>query len=240
MHGSRFDCSIQEMINLRDLWLLPIVRLLPAWLKRRAGQLALVTIIQNRPNLEPTFFMYLQVMWVPVICSAPRFHNTFTYHGLPACFIFIFVATDSCSLKYISLFKKRRMMSLPSAEPELQLETVRTQEDLTELEETLFDILKNALQPPPTSEPAVAAQKINELVPSASSEDENANAEEVEGFLWSLWGLVIETIKLVPHQHPGQTQMVDLIESMTQVSERTLTIWGVRSPTSPALRPQHM
>ncbi len=110
---------------------------------RNVMQLALVTInvIQNRPNLEPRFFMYLQVMWVPVICLAPHFQNNFTCHGLPACLIFISVTTGSCSLRYISLFKKRRMMSIPSAEPELQLETVRTQEDLTELEETLFDIL---------------------------------------------------------------------------------------------------
>jgi hypothetical protein len=123
-------------------------------------------------------------------------------------------------------------MESHSTDEKLDLERVRAEEELKPLEERLFSILHDLLQPGPIIEAADAAQKINALFPSSEDDteapvDENDPAADPDAFLWSLWGLIIQVMRLVPPQHPGQIRMISFLQALGKIPTRTLDIWGV-------------
>lgn len=124
-------------------------------------------------------------------------------------------------------------MASQEMDEKLDLERARAAEELKPFEEKLFSILHDLLQPGPIIEAADAAAKINDLFPLNKDDteapvDENNPAEDPDAFLWSLWGLTIQVMRLVPPQHPGQTRMISFMESLRQIPPRKLDIWGVR------------
>ncbi|KAJ5444517.1 uncharacterized protein N7458_008389 [Penicillium daleae] len=117
------------------------------------------------------------------------------------------------------------------ADQKLDLERVRVAEELKPFEDKLFSILHDLLQPGPIINAAEAATKINDLFPSSEDDtetpvDENDSAKDPDAFLWSLWGLIIQVMRLVPPQHPGQTRMMSFMQSLGKLPSRTLDIWG--------------
>ncbi len=124
-------------------------------------------------------------------------------------------------------------MASQITDQKLDLERAREAEELKPHEEKLFSILHDLLQPGPTIEATDAAERINDLFPIDEDDtkapvDENDPAEDPEAFLWSLWGLIIQVMRLVPPQHPGQERMISFMESLRGIPSRTLEIWGVR------------
>jgi hypothetical protein len=121
-------------------------------------------------------------------------------------------------------------MESHTADEKLDLERVRAAEELKPFEEKLFIILQDLLQPGSTIEAADAAAKINDLFPS-NEEDTKApvdeNTADPDTFLWSLWGLIIQVMRLVPPQHPGQIRMISFMQALGKIPTRTLDIWGV-------------
>lgn len=121
-------------------------------------------------------------------------------------------------------------MESHTSDEKLDLERVRAAEELKPFEEKLFIILQDWLQPGPIIEAADAAAKINDLFPS-NEEDSKApvdeNTADPEAFLWSLWGLIIQFMRLVPPQHPGQIRMISFMQALGKIPTRTLDIWGV-------------
>lgn len=118
------------------------------------------------------------------------------------------------------------------ADQKLDLERVRVAEELKPFEDKLFSILHDLLQPGPIINATEAATKINDLFPSSEDDtetpvDENDSAKDPDAFLWSLWGLIIQVMRLVPPQHPGQTRMMSFMQSLGKLPSRTLDIWGV-------------
>ena len=118
------------------------------------------------------------------------------------------------------------------ADQKLDLERVRVAEELKPFEDKLFSILHDLLQQGPIINAAEAATKINDLFPSSEDDtetpvDENDSAKDPDEFLWSLWGLIIQVMRLVPPQHPGQTRMMFFMQSLGKLPSRTLDIWGV-------------
>ncbi|KAF3393942.1 hypothetical protein F1880_004895 [Penicillium rolfsii] len=122
-------------------------------------------------------------------------------------------------------------MASNSGDEKLDLERVRAEEELKPFEEQLFNILHDLLQPGPIIEAADAAAKINDLFPSSEDDpkaavDENDPAADPDTFLWSLWGLIIQVMRLVPPQHPGQIRMISFLQELAKIPTRTLDIWG--------------
>jgi hypothetical protein len=123
-------------------------------------------------------------------------------------------------------------MESKPADQKLDLERVRVAEELKPFEDKLFSILHDLLQPGPIINAAEAATKINDLFPSSEDDtetpvDENDSAKDPDAFLWSLWGLIIQVMRLGPPQHPGQTRMMSFMQSLGKLPSRTLDIWGV-------------
>jgi hypothetical protein len=123
-------------------------------------------------------------------------------------------------------------MASHSGDEKLDLERVRAEEELKPFEEKLLGILHDLLQPGPIIEAADAAAKLNELFPlyeddSEAPVDENDPAADPDAFLWSLWGLIIQVMRLVPPQHPGQIRMICFLQALGKIPTRTLDIWGV-------------
>jgi hypothetical protein len=50
-----------------------------------------------------------------------------------------------------------------------------------------------------------------------------------EGFLWMLWGVLLDVARKVPYNHPKQEVLVDFLKRLHQKEAGTIRIWGVRS-----------
>lgn len=124
---------------------------------------------------------------------------------------------------------RHRFDSTMSEEP-LRLESIKELGIVdSELARKLYDILNGVLQQNSSTEPAVAVNQINDLVPSRQAGDTEATyGKSVEGFLWTFWELVLSIAKLAPHGHSSKTKVVHIVENLSRVSLTTTTIWGVR------------
>jgi hypothetical protein len=92
-------------------------------------------------------------------------------------------------------------------------------------EQHIFNILNDYLQPSSTTPPRETAQAINALTPKAGSTPEES--PDLEDFLWYTWGTIIKVAKQIPHNHPSQDRLVDLIHALTELPPTTVSIWGV-------------
>ncbi|PKX97265.1 DUF3632 domain-containing protein [Aspergillus novofumigatus IBT 16806] len=91
-------------------------------------------------------------------------------------------------------------------------------------EHRIFNILNDYLQPSSTTPPREAAQTIHALTPKAGSTPEENS--DLEDFLWYTWGTIIKVAKQIPHDHPSQDRLVDLIRALTELPPTTVSIWG--------------
>ncbi|RHZ63634.1 DUF3632 domain-containing protein [Aspergillus thermomutatus] len=101
--------------------------------------------------------------------------------------------------------------------------SLEPRDELDTTEQRIFDILNDYLQPSSTIPPSEAAQALDALTPKASAQEEDS---DLESFLWSIWGTVIDIAKQVPHDHPSQDRLVDLIHALTELPPTTVSIWG--------------
>lgn len=96
------------------------------------------------------------------------------------------------------------------------------------VEEKLFDILNEYLQPSSTTTPAVAAQGIDALTPMKRPDPgDGKKKESPESFLWEIWGMFIEIAKQIPHEHPSQDRLVKVIIALRELPPTSLEIWTV-------------
>ncbi|KAJ5425964.1 hypothetical protein N7465_001034 [Penicillium sp. CMV-2018d] len=76
-----------------------------------------------------------------------------------------------------------------------------------------FMILNNSLQPDSQVSAAEAAAGINELTPM-NREANGEEAEEPESWCLEFWGTINELVKQIPHDHPSQDKMVEIIKEL--------------------------
>ncbi|KAB8067133.1 hypothetical protein BDV29DRAFT_200699 [Aspergillus leporis] len=88
----------------------------------------------------------------------------------------------------------------------------------------LFVILQEYLQSVDIESSAAAAQRINNLIPTRRSG--HSYSDDMEIFLWSTWGIFIHIAKQIPHDHPWQDRLVELIRALTLIVPMTVEIWG--------------
>ncbi|OGM47135.1 hypothetical protein ABOM_003885 [Aspergillus bombycis] len=73
----------------------------------------------------------------------------------------------------------------------------------------------------------VAAEEIDKLNPARRSKQthEEVQEDELEEFLWLVWDAFIRLARQVPHAHPFQDRMVDLVEALTLLPPLSIEIW---------------
>lgn len=114
----------------------------------------------------------------------------------------------------------------------------------SDLDRKLYHIFKNVLLSDSLTTPAESASQINELLSvensrpvNTSETDENSRptntseSDAIEGFLWNLWGLLIEIVRLVPYRHAGQEKLILMLEALSRLPPTTIEIWGVDTST---------
>lgn len=99
------------------------------------------------------------------------------------------------------------------------------------VEQKAFDILNEYLQPASTTRPEAAAQGIDGLAPmKRAGPDEGQDKESPESFLSEIWGLFIAVAKQIPHDHPSQDRLVNLVKVLCAIPPTEVQIWGVSFP----------
>lgn len=111
----------------------------------------------------------------------------------------------------------------------LSLESAKEGKELSEQQQKVFTILTSLVQPDGGLEPIDGASQVDDLVP-------NQNEKEAEDFFWSFWTYLIKIVQLVPHDHKGQEQLVQLLGYLLNVPRRTVVIWGVNQYYEPSTR----
>lgn len=128
------------------------------------------------------------------------------------------------------LFKAIAKMNT-AADEKLNLATIAGRENpkLSVLEEKLFKILNDIVQPGDAITAATAADQIDQLLRTlpGRTEQKKEDVKVVEEFLHSLWPLSIAIVQRTPHNHPGQARLLATVESLVEKSEGSYEIWGV-------------
>lgn len=95
------------------------------------------------------------------------------------------------------------------------------------IEQQMFDILVEYLDPNKDVSPVSAAQAFNKLAPPNR---EVRDAEEVEGtdsFLLETWGNFLIIAKQIDHSHPAQDRLVNLMIELGKLPPVEVEISGV-------------
>ncbi len=95
------------------------------------------------------------------------------------------------------------------------------------IEQKIFDLLKELVQPSSTLSPAAAAQTIDRLFPpnrSGDNEPEGAKRETPGSFVWFMWVRFHDVARQIPHDSPAQERLAALVKELHQTTSRTPTI----------------
>ncbi|KAI1781273.1 hypothetical protein F4818DRAFT_398578 [Hypoxylon cercidicola] len=91
------------------------------------------------------------------------------------------------------------------------------------VQENVFDIFKNYLQPGSSVSAAQTAAAISQLAPKPSGGETTSDVDD--GFFFELWGSVIGVAEQIPHDHPGQDKLVRAIRELTLLPKSGTTAW---------------
>lgn len=122
-----------------------------------------------------------------------------------------------------------------SADEKLDLSKINPQggsSDLSNLEQELFKILEDIVQPGDKITPQTAAESINQHLRNfpRRSEEKEKDVKAVEDFLHTFWTLFIAIVESTPYNHPGQDRLFSTLTSLIEKSEGSYEIWGVSYP----------
>ena len=79
-----------------------------------------------------------------------------------------------------------------------------------------FNLVKNYLQIANHSAEDIA-KKVTATANELSSPELGDSEGNLEGFLWGLWGMVVDLIRQVPHNHVWQGRMVEVLSAIKEV-----------------------
>ncbi|KAH7882960.1 hypothetical protein F5I97DRAFT_1978005 [Phlebopus sp. FC_14] len=101
--------------------------------------------------------------------------------------------------------------------------------DPWDIEQHMFDVLSDYLQPSSTMSPITAAEQFNFCFPLNRTDGENGEGKESEdSFLWELWSLVLRVAQQVPHRHPSQDRLAQWVKALVDFPiETRANIGGV-------------
>ncbi|KAK2746226.1 hypothetical protein FQN57_003348 [Myotisia sp. PD_48] len=138
------------------------------------------------------------------------------------------------------------------AELVLRLPSIE-REDPWIVQQKLFGILNEYLQPSSSTSPLTAATEIDNLSPDKrqgsqkpkesrkdegnndndddddeeeEEEEEEEEGEDIESFLLEAWDTFIELARQIPSDHGSQDRLVDLLKVLTELRPTKVQIWG--------------
>ena len=119
------------------------------------------------------------------------------------------------------------------AKRQINLESIK-RDRISDSDQKLFDIFSQVLDPRDGIPPAEAAKLINEMLPvEEPAKAGSADIASAEQFLWNLWALLLRIVQAIPHEHPGQEQVSELVEELSRLPPKTLEVWEVRPDSRP-------
>lgn len=80
-------------------------------------------------------------------------------------------------------------------------------------------LIRNYLEDPNSSAELTAKEITAAALASSVIKDEEGDCS-LEGFLWELWYEVVEMIKYIPYNHPGQEKMVKLLSAIKEIPRK--------------------
>ncbi|KAL1961897.1 hypothetical protein VTN77DRAFT_930 [Rasamsonia byssochlamydoides] len=93
-----------------------------------------------------------------------------------------------------------------------------------------FLILNDFVQPSSALSAVDVASRINQLLPLKDLDRlDTHDVDKVEGFLWAIWDTFIHVAKQIPHDHPAQQRLVQVIVELTQFPPVVIKLWGVET-----------
>lgn len=95
------------------------------------------------------------------------------------------------------------------------------------VDEKTFDLLNEYLQPDSAISASTAARIMDALTPAKREAAGAKNVEHPESFLFETWETFIEIAKQIPHDHPSQDRLIQLLAELTKLSPTEVEIWGV-------------
>ncbi|KAF5857335.1 hypothetical protein ETB97_005950 [Aspergillus alliaceus] len=97
-------------------------------------------------------------------------------------------------------------------------------EEMSMVEEKTVQILDDFLQRASAVPAQVAAWKMYKLTPECLEEGRSEKLD-LETFLWQVWDIFIQVARRIPHNHPFQDHMANLVESLASLPPLTVNIW---------------
>ena len=107
---------------------------------------------------------------------------------------------------------------------QLSLASLKGENESRSIQQKVFTILNYHLQNNKYTSATEAATDLDELTPM-KREARGEDAEHLESFLWKTWGTFIEIAKQIPHDHPSQAKMVQIIKALTTLPAVEIEIW---------------
>ncbi|KAA8647173.1 hypothetical protein EYZ11_003851 [Aspergillus tanneri] len=99
-------------------------------------------------------------------------------------------------------------------------------EGIGNVEQKVIEVLDNFLQNLSPDSIRVATQEIDKLNPARHLQEGcKVPDNDLEEFLWQTWDAFISVARQVPHDHPFQDRMVDLVEALTLLPPLNVEIW---------------
>ncbi|KAI9887040.1 MAG: hypothetical protein M1823_001112 [Watsoniomyces obsoletus] len=95
------------------------------------------------------------------------------------------------------------------------------------IEQKIFDLLKDFVQPSSTLSPATTVKAIDRLLPPnrrAEDQPEGGEEEDAEGFVEYLWIRFHDVARQIPHDSPAQERLAALVRELQQTTSQTPTI----------------
>ncbi|KAF7596409.1 hypothetical protein BBP40_001716 [Aspergillus hancockii] len=106
-----------------------------------------------------------------------------------------------------------------------------TDDDPWIIEQKIFDLLNDYLQLSSPRSALSTANTLDTLFPTNRPDQDQPKdepKEEPESFLWHMWPLIHRIAQRIPHSHPSQEKLAELVKTLKTLTSKTPTvhIWG--------------
>lgn len=91
------------------------------------------------------------------------------------------------------------------------------------IEQKIFNVLNDYLQPNSHIPPPTAAQAIDDLFPTNRKDDDGK--EDSGSFLWHLWSRFHKTVQQISHADPGQEKLAALVKALSLFSSKASPVY---------------
>lgn len=88
--------------------------------------------------------------------------------------------------------------------------------------QTYVRLLSDFLQPNSAAKPDEVAATIDQQNPLKRGD---GDASSTEDFVWGFWDDIDQIARQIPHEHPSQDKLVDVISALKTLPPTTINVW---------------